>query len=187
MRSSADDALTQALADTATAVEEAVAGISMPVVVIDGRSGSGKSTLASHLVTRLGAHLVALDEFYPGWDGLAAGARIAREEILQPLRADGRARWRTWDWSRDVRGPWREIVHDAPIVLEGCGALTPGIVDLADVTVWLDAPAAVRRVRALQRDGEAYRPYWERWAAQEEEHIAAHRPEAYAMISTQTG
>ena len=32
------------------------------------------------------------------------------------------------------------------------------------------------------RDGEAYRPHWDRWAAQEDEFIARHRPRECADL-----
>jgi adenylylsulfate kinase-like enzyme len=41
-------------------------------VLIDGRSGAGKTTLAGHLRTRWESNVVvALDDIYAGWDGLA--------------------------------------------------------------------------------------------------------------------
>jgi len=34
--------------------------------------------------------------------------------------------------------------------------------------IWLEADRAERFRRGIERDGEAYLPYWERWAASEE-------------------
>ena len=49
------------------------------------------------------------------------------------------------------------------------GASAPGHPEaVPDLTVWLQLPEAQRRRRALARDGEIYRPHWERWAAQED-------------------
>ncbi|MBL3687449.1 hypothetical protein D3248_10880 [Leucobacter zeae] len=42
--------------------------------------------------------------------------------------------------------------------------------------VWLECADAVRKERALSRDGGSYRPYWELWAEQEDRHYAAHLP-----------
>jgi hypothetical protein len=39
---------------------------------------------------------------------------------------------------------------------------------------------ATRKRRALARDGEAYAPYWDRWAAQEAAFIAREHPQALA-------
>jgi hypothetical protein len=41
--------------------------------------------------------------------------------------------------------------------------------------VWVEADRAVRFARGIDRDGEAYRPHWERWARQEESLFAADR------------
>jgi hypothetical protein len=42
--------------------------------------------------------------------------------------------------------------------------------------VWMQAPTSSRRARALARDGDTYRPHWDRWAAQEEAHVTANAP-----------
>ncbi|WIK64515.1 hypothetical protein [Gleimia hominis] len=59
-----------------------------PLVLIDGGSGSGKTTLAQQLFEALRPYaprlqLVHLDEFYPGWHGLAAGSQILESNILR--------------------------------------------------------------------------------------------------------
>jgi cytidylate kinase len=48
-------------------------------------------------------------------------------------------------------------------------------VAFAAVRVWLEAPATVRKERALARDGDTYAPHWDRWAAQEDA-VYAGRP-----------
>lgn len=150
------------------------------VVIIDGRSGAGKSTLARGLASMWpggpSVQLIGLDEMYPGWDGLESGAAYACARILLP-RAEARAgTWQRWDWGADRYDGVETVDPDRPLILEGSGALTPAASTLADVRVWLEAPADERRRRALARDGETYRPHWERWARQEERHIVAHSP-----------
>ena len=62
-----------------------------PVVLIDGRSGSGKTTLAMKLAneifarTQLKPQLVHMDDLYPGWEGLSAGARMLVADVFEPL------------------------------------------------------------------------------------------------------
>ncbi len=154
------------------------------VVIIDGRSGAGKSTLARELQRQWdGAQppqLVALDELYPGWDGLAAGAEYAVARVLAPRRTGAPARWQQWDWGTDRYGPDRALKGDESIILEGSGALTAAAAAFATVRIWLDAPSDVRKRRALDRDGDTYRPHWERWAAQEQDHIARNDPRRLA-------
>ena len=72
------------------------------------------------------------------------------------------------------------------LVLEGCGALVPPADAFAAVRVWVEAPTAVRRARALSRDGETYAPHWERWAAQEDAVYRSSRPRDRADLVLRT-
>ncbi len=171
-----------------TAVRDAVTAVSAanPVVLIDGRSGAGKSSLARLLVAGWpgGApvQLIALDSLYPGWDGLDEGVRAACETILLP-HARGRVGvWRRWDWDAEAPAEAHAVDPSLPLVVEGAGLLTPQTAPLGDVRVWVQAPDASRRRRALDRDGDGYRPHWERWAAQERRHLERDRPVALATV-----
>lgn len=152
-------------------------------ILIDGRSGSGKTTLA-RVVGALAptTQVIGLDEIYPGWDGLREGADRAFTDIIRP-HAEGRwASWREWDWALSRPGAARTVDPARPLLIEGAGLLTIASAALGDVRVWVDAPSDERRRRALLRDGETYAPHWERWARQEEEHLADHAPESLATI-----
>lgn len=155
-----------------------------PAVLIDGRSGAGKTTLAAMLVDGWPmpgpVQLVALDSIYPGWDGLRAGAEIARAGILVPHARGAAGSWRRWDW--DAGEPAEEHLVDPalPLIVEGSGLLDARTAALGDVRVWLESPAASRRRRALARDGETYRPHWDRWAAQEQRHVDRDAPRSLA-------
>ncbi|REJ04872.1 hypothetical protein DY023_12540 [Microbacterium bovistercoris] len=157
-----------------------------PVVVIDGRSGAGKSTIARRLAESWPqenpVQLVALDSIYPGWDGLAEGGRLALQNVLAPHSRREVGTWRRWDWESGVEAEAHVVDPASGLIVEGCGALTPASAEIADVCVWVDGPAQSRRRRALERDGDAFRPHWERWAAQEEAHIRAHDPVSLASV-----
>lgn len=157
-------------------------------VLIDGRSGSGKSTLAQRLSELWnGSTVVRLDDIYPGWDGLAWAVEHIRAAVLEPRAAGLTGRWRSWDWAIDAPGQWHDVDPRQPLVVEGVGALTPANRVLADLGIWVQTPDAERKRRALLRDGEMYRPHWDRWAAQEETHLARHHPQAMAdWIMTET-
>ncbi|WP_258027938.1 hypothetical protein [Microbacterium testaceum] len=180
-RSSADpvdDALTAAVA--AVSARVVAVGAANPVVVLDGRSGAGKSSLARRLVAtwpgRSRVQLVALDDVYPGWDGLADGVDYARRTILSPHARGLVGVWERWDWETGSRAEAYAVDPSLPLLVEGAGLLTPEVARVADVSVWVDAPLSSRKTRALGRDGETYRPHWDRWAAQEKHHLAAHDP-----------
>jgi hypothetical protein len=152
-----------------------------PRILIDGRSGSGKTTLAAAVRDlRADVQVVALDSLYPGWDGLAEGAAIALTQVLEPHAAGVTGRWRRWDWAASAWAEGHDVDPTLPLLVEGSGLLTRGSAAVGDVRVWVDADAAVRRRRAIARDGAAYEPHWHRWAAQEDEHIGRHHPELLA-------
>ncbi len=155
-----------------------------PVVLLDGRSGAGKSTLAAALAARWPAggrvQLVALDSIYPGWDGLDAGAELARKHILVPHARGSAGAWQRWDWNAAAPAEAHTVDASLPLIVEGSGALTADSAALADLSVWLEAPTASRRRRALTRDGDTYRPHWDRWARQEERHVLRDEPRRFA-------
>lgn len=186
-RSSADpldDALTAGLETVLSSI--AAVGAANPAVLIDGRSGAGKTSLARRLAAAWPlpgrVQLVALDDLYPGWGGLAAGADYARANILVPHAKGLVGVWQRWDWERDERAEAHAVDPSLPLIVEGAGVLTPEAARLADVRVWVDAPDSARRDRALRRDGDTYRPHWDRWAAQEDAHLAVHAPRDLASV-----
>ena len=156
----------------------ALAAADRAVVLIDGRAGAGKTTLAARLRDAWPGHtpeLVGMDECYPGWDGLASAAcglpRLIRE-----------GRFITWDWTLHRPGSLRSLDPQRALIVEGCGALTPASKALATFSLWLEAPAEIRRERALTRDGDLFAPHWERWARQEDAHWYRHHPQQLADL-----
>ena len=137
--------------------------LGVPVVTIDGYSGAGKSTLAAALASLVnGWQVLHLDDWYPGWDGLAAGARIARR-IAADLRGGRASSYEAWDWEAGETGATIRVPL-APTIIEGCGAIEAE----ADLAIWIADPGEdERRSRALARDGQTYAPHWRRWADQD--------------------
>lgn len=184
---SSADAFDAAIERAADAVRDAVASLdpqTPPIVLIDGQSGSGKTTLAARLRAQWTGEvqIVALDDIYPGWDGLAAGSDRARTQILDPIRRGRTAHWHRWDWALSAPGEAVATHPDVALIVEGSGILTEASAALAPVRVWLESPEAARRERALARDGETYRPHWQRWADQEARHLDVDEPRGLATI-----
>src|SRR6478735_1343869 len=147
------------------------------IIAIDGRSGSGKTTLAIELAARLREHhkvsLFHLEDIYPGWNGLAAGIERYVSTVLSPLRRGENAEWVSWDWARHYDGEARTTRPAEIVLVEGVGAAAAAAVPLLDAVIWADSSDADRRARALARDGDTYEPFWDQWAAQEAEWLAA--------------
>lgn len=164
---------------------ERAKGDAAPLLVgIDGHSGSGKTSLADALARELGWPLLHLEDLYPGWHGLADGPRLLADDVLRPLRSGADARYPTWDWVADRPGPERHLPWAPRLLVEGCGTGASPAGELLDLLVWLEAPTPVRRARALSRDGEVYAPWWEAWAAQEDDVLAGVAERADLVVRT---
>lgn len=161
-------------------------------ILIDGRSGSGKTVLAAQVATRLGNEggrfqVLHVEDLYPGWTGLAEGSRA----VARALQDGG---YRRYDWRAEEFAEWVPLTFDRPLVVEGCGAVTRQNLDAVSdwatrareiagseespriTSVWLECEAEERRERALARDGDTFRPYWDIWAEQEDALYAETEP-----------
>jgi energy-coupling factor transporter ATP-binding protein EcfA2 len=153
------------------------------VLAVEGRSGSGKTTLAADLAALApDAATAAVEEVYPGWDGLAAAVPLVVGQLLGPLAAGRPAGLRRWDWSAGAPGAWRPVGPAPLLLLEGIGSGARECVPYLSGLIWVEAPAAIRRERALARDGDTYAPHWERWAAQEAAHLRSDDPRPRADV-----
>lgn len=156
------------------------------VVAIDGPSGSGKTTLAKGVVDALGCPVAHMDQIFPGWDGLAEAVPLLTRQVLEPLARGEQAAYRVWDWEQ---GTWGETIALPPhrfLVIEGCASTVLPAGAYAAARVWVEADHTVRMARGIERDGEVFRPNWERWAAQEDALFAADgtRSRADVVIDT---
>ncbi|WP_313810935.1 chorismate-binding protein [Glutamicibacter sp.] len=149
------------------------------IIALDGRSGSGKSNFASSLAQHLAHHtsvaVLRLEDTYHGWDGLLDACK--RYSRLLPALASGQSiSFPTWNWDTNIVDGSQEFTPAAVVIIEGVGAANRAASAWIDFSIWLEAPEAQRKKRALARDGETYAPHWQRWADQETSYIASDAP-----------
>lgn len=142
------------------------------LVCIDGRAGSGKSSLADAVREVAGEHgtveVVHLDDLLDGWRGLPSVAGTLDRDVLAPLREGRPGRYHRYDWHQ---GRFADEVTVAPadlLVVEGVGSGSGSYASSVTTLVWVEAPRELCLGRGLARDGEAMRPEWEQWMADEE-------------------
>ena len=151
------------------------------LVCVDGPAGSGKSSFAGRLADRLQgddvrASVVHLDDLYEGWSGLEGDLwpRLAAQ-VLEPLRRGRAGRYQRYDWATEAFADWVDVPVPAVLVVEGCGAARRASMQVAALSVWVEAPAELRLARGLERDGKEQSAAWIAWAAQEAAHFGRER------------
>jgi cytidylate kinase len=143
------------------------------LVAVDGPGGAGKSFFATRLAAALGAApVVATDDFATGAPGDSWFPRL-RAEVLDPLVQGLPGRYRRYDWERKELAEWREVPRAPAVIIEGVSSARRELAKELALAVYVLAPRGVRLERGLRRDGEAARPLWERWMAEEDAHFAA--------------
>lgn len=157
------------------------------VIAVDGPSGAGKTEFANALAADLGAPVLHLEDVYPGWSGLAATPGLIVKGVLEPLAVGEIGAVARWDWEHERAG---DLIHVPPtplLILEGVGSGAQACRPYLSLLVWLDAPAPIRKARALSRDGEVYAPFWDMWADQERRLFQADGTRALAEVVVDTG
>jgi uridine kinase len=162
----ADEAVGEALAEALRVISKAQPRCgTIKVVAIDGPSGAGKTDFAAALVERLpSAHVLHMDDMYPGWEGLEQAVADLHDQVLAPLTRGERAAYRRWDWEHDRYAEWHSLPSTNLLVVEGVGAGAGRNAGLESVLIWLEADQDIRFRRGIERDGEPYLPHWQRWA-----------------------
>jgi uridine kinase len=159
---------------------------STTVVAIDGPSGSGKTDFADRLAAVTGAELLHLEDVYPGWSGLAATPPLVRR-VLNQIAVGEVGEVHRWNWVAEQNGPLLRVRPAHLLILDGVGSGAAMLRPYLSFLIWVDAPPAQRKRRALDRDGDVYTEFWDTWAAQEAEHFAAEQTRTHADLVIDTG
>jgi uridine kinase len=146
-------------------------------VGIDGCGAAGKTSLAAAIAVAVPSVVVVSVDDFSGpriaewdWDRFAA-------QVVRPLLAGRPARYQRWDWDTDAGAEWHDIEPGRTVVVEGVSSTRREVAVPWDLTVWVDAPRAVRLARARERDGDAMLGRWlDDWMPSEEAYIAREHP-----------
>jgi uridine kinase len=162
-----------------------VPGAPAPTFLIDGPSGSGKTTLSNEIESQwksaVKLQVVHMDDLYPGWDGLGLGALHVLRMLQERSRGED-THWQRYDWDAKSLREWHSVDAREPLLIEGCGSTPAGAQELSQVRLWVDAPEAVRKERALSRKGENFAEHWTQWDEQFEDYCVVHNPQARATL-----
>ena len=146
-------------------------------VGVDGLGAAGKSTLAARIAGALaGAVVVSVDDFaragVAGWD-----RALFVEQVLSPLQAGRPGRYQRWDLVGDSGLDWVQFPAGVPVVVEGVSCTDTRVPVPWDVTLWVEAPEAVRRARILGRDAPQLLERWRTdWWPSEEAYLREQQP-----------
>lgn len=175
--------LVASYADLARVIRDRPARASATRVVgVDGPAGSGKSVFAERLGAALSATIVCLDDLTPAWSGPDKEAAILVEHVLRPLALGGDARYQRFDWVRNEYAEWRGVPPEPTLLVEGVGSGSRIVRPYLSMLIWVEAPTALRLTRGLERDGDVYRPQWDRWREREDRLFEVERTRECAEI-----
>ena len=110
-----------------------------------------------------------------GGTGWSAASTCWFPRCLSRLAAGRVALVPRYDWTAAAWGAPSALEPPEVLIVEGVGAGAQRAAAYESVLIWMEAPASVRKKRALDRDGDTFAPYWDAWAAQEDAMLARER------------
>ena len=169
-------AINMSLAELIDLINALGARAPLTIVALDGPSGAGKSTLSLNLHRLLpGSQVVDLEFFYSDVgvdppDGLSPEEcyeqhvdwRALDAQALRPLRRGEPGRYQLYDWIAEQKGDWVSVRPEGIVLIDGLYSMRPELMDVYDLTVYVDTPPGERSARLAKRPDN---PVWvERWA-----------------------
>jgi uridine kinase len=149
-------------------------------VAVDGPAGAGKTTFAARLVEALaatGATIAEIhtDDLLEGWTDMVSFWPRFDRDVLESLRTGQPGGYHRYDWYAGRFAEWVPVPVPDVLLLEGVTSARAATRAELTRSVFVSAPRELRLARGIARDGEALRPRWLRWLADEERHFAADR------------
>ncbi len=146
-------------------------------VAVDGPAGSGKTTFAGRLSRALretGITVAELhvDDLLEGWGDLDGFWPRWVGQVVEPLIRGEPARYQRYDWVREQFDErWETVAAPDVLVLEGVSSARSAADPYRGVGIYVTVDRDLRLARGIARDGEALRPQWLRWMADEDRHF----------------
>ena len=151
------------------------------LVAVDGFGGAGKSHFATRLAAAKPDVTVVHTDDFASWDAGLDWERL-RREVIDPLMNDRPARYQRYDWIEARLAEWHDVLPGGTVVVEGVSSYRLSLSDAYDLAVWVQSPRETCLRRGLERDGQAARPLWERWMAEEDVYFEEEHPDARAAL-----
>jgi len=140
-------------------------------VAVDGGAGSGKTCFAARLAVALdGAPVLHTDDLLDGWQDLEGSWSRLDSQVLTPLRAGLPARWQRYDWPARSFAEWHDLPVPEVLIVEGVGSARKPAQAQLSLSVWVEAPRALRVERGIARDGPALLAPFLAWLNDEAAH-----------------
>ena len=152
-------------------------------IAIDGRCGSGKTTLANKLKAYLDCHIFHMDDFYLQASQRTQerynepGGNVDRErfkkEVLEPLLNHQDVLYRPFDCSSMSISEGALYPYKPINIIEGSYSCHPELIDMYDITVFVDIDETLRLERIEERNGkEALDMFIKKWIPLEEKYFS---------------
>ena len=132
------------------------------ILLMAGGTASGKTTIASALSKQLNAGLIHHDRYYKdiphprgyNFDEPAALESSLLAEHIRLLKEGKEAKLPIYDFATHSRTTQTETISPSPIIIvEGILVMSvPELCSIADLCVYVDAPADIRLIRRMKRD-----------------------------------
>lgn len=160
------------------------------LIGIDGLGGSGKTRFAEEIkILESSIEVVHLDDFYLPSINRPTSAKAqssfgsnidfkrVRTQVIEPLLADKDAYFKRYDWDTDTLAEIHVIPRRSTVIIDGVYALTPELIGMYNLKVWIDCTREIRLARGLNRDGIGQRNQWIReWMPAEDQYVQNYSP-----------
>ncbi len=157
------------------------AGMTTEIIAIDGCGGSGKSTFAARLGKLLGCPVVHTDDF-ASWNNVLDWYPRMTEQVMEPLRRNGVARYQRYDWGTRKLAEWLEVEPQLYVIVEGVSSSRAEFREFLTYRIYMEADRETRLKRGLERDGVEALELWRGWMTEEDAYLERDDPMRHADI-----